>query len=78
MGEDERCMNCGLNIEKDYILYINGTEFSFDSFECAINFVAPRCAHCNKIILDRGIKHDDEIFCNPFCRKERTHSLIVP
>ena len=78
MGEDERCMNCGLNIEKDYILYINGTEFTFDSFECAINFVAPRCNHCNSIIIGRGIKHLDEIFCSFDCSKEKIYSPIVP
>jgi hypothetical protein len=78
MGEDERCMNCGLNIEKDYILYINGTEFTFDSFECAINFVAPRCTHCNSIILGRGTKQSDDIFCSPQCRKEKTHSPTIP
>jgi len=78
MGEDERCMNCGLNIEKDYILYINGTEFTFDSFECAINFVAPRCSNCNTIIIGRGIKYSDEIFCGQNCSIEKNHSPTVP
>ncbi|RPJ74732.1 MAG: hypothetical protein EHM20_10115, partial [Alphaproteobacteria bacterium] len=36
MGQEARCVNCGVNIEKDYILFINGAEFTFDSFECAV------------------------------------------
>ena len=78
MVEEARCVNCGLNIEKDYILFINGTEFTFDSFECAVNFVAPRCARCNAIIMGRGTHHTDEIFCSPLCSEEKNYSPIVP
>lgn len=69
MIQEATCVGCGLNIEKDYILFINGKEFTFDSFECAINFVAPRCAQCNCIIMGQGIEHADQYFCNSFCSK---------
>lgn len=78
MVQEARCINCGLNIEKDYILFINGKEFIFDSFECAINFVAPRCAHCNSVIVSREIRHSDEIFCSASCSEEANHSSILP
>ena len=67
MGHESRCINCGENIEKDYILFINGAEFVFDSFECAVNFVAPRCAHCNSVILGPGVKQLDDTYCGTSC-----------
>jgi predicted Zn-ribbon and HTH transcriptional regulator len=78
MVQEARCVNCGFNIEKDYILFINGTEYTFDSFECAVNFVAPRCSHCNSIIMGHGIKHAGEIFCCQTCSKEESHSHVLP
>lgn len=78
MVQEARCVNCGFNIEKDYILFINGTEFTFDSFECAVNFVAPRCANCNSIIMGRGIQQSGDMFCCSTCSKEGIHSAVVP
>ena len=67
MVHETRCATCGDNIEKDYILFINGTEFTFDSYECAKNFVASRCTNCNSIITGRGIHVGEEIYCSPAC-----------
>lgn len=77
MGHDSRCINCGVNIEKDYILFINGAEFTFDSFECAINFVAPRCAHCNTVVLGRGILSEGETYCCGHCSHSIHHSTTL-
>ncbi len=78
MVHDNRCINCGVDIEKDYILFINGTEYVFDSFECAINFAAPRCANCNSIIMGRGFHADGEIYCTPTCSHLENHTPVVP
>jgi hypothetical protein len=78
MSLDARCENCGMDIEKDYILFINGEELMFDSFECAVNFVAPRCAHCNTVIMGNGVHHSNDIFCSTFCSNERVHSPLIP
>jgi hypothetical protein len=78
MEDGTRCENCGSNIEKDYILFINGAEFVFDSFECAVNFVAPRCAHCNTVIMGKGIQSGEQVFCSTNCSKDVIHSPIMP
>ena len=78
MIQEARCENCGVIIEKDYILFVNGSEFTFDSFECAINFVAPRCGHCNSVIMGHGFQHTGEIYCNSSCSREGNHSPILP
>jgi hypothetical protein len=78
MGHDSRCVNCGLDIEKDYILLINGTEYTFDSFECAINFVAPRCTNCNSIITGRGVHVGNEVYCSSTCSHAVNYSPVIP
>ena len=78
MDKETRCVNCGSNIEKDYILFINGAEFVFDSFECAVKFVAPRCAHCNSIIMGKGFSKSDELFCSVSCSNETNFSPLIP
>lgn len=77
MVQEARCEKCGLNIEKDYILFINGKEFTFDSYDCAVNFVAPRCAHCNSIIAHREIKHREEAYCSQYCFKEKNFFPVM-
>lgn len=76
-SENTRCLNCGESIEKDYILFINGKEYTFDSFECAVNFMAPRCSSCNSIIMGHGVHAEGEIFCNTKCAAEN-FSTVVP
>lgn len=78
MGKESRCVNCGVDIEKDYILFINGTEFTFDSFECALNFVAPRCTNCNSIVMGKGIRRDGDVYCSKSCSQQISHAQIVP
>ena len=78
MEHEARCVNCGVNIEKDYILFINGSEFTFDSFECAINFVAPRCLNCNTIVMGRGVQMGNDIFCSKECSKSENYTPVVP
>lgn len=76
--EETRCLNCGENIEKDYILFINGTEYTFDSFECAVNFMAPRCTCCNSVIMGQGVHMEGEIYCTKDCAQSQTYKTVVP
>lgn len=78
MGHESRCDNCEVSIEKDYILFINGTEMKFDNFECAINFAAPRCSCCNSIIMGKATKINDDIFCSPACSQLSGFNPFVP
>jgi hypothetical protein len=77
-NENEKCLNCGSSIEKDYILFINGAEYSFDSFECAVNFVAPRCSHCQSVIFGTGLKDAGVMFCNTTCSEKGQIVSMVP
>lgn len=65
----ERCENCGNEYDKAFQVKIGGLEYTFDSFECAINQLAPRCAHCTTRIIGHGVESEDQIFCCAHCAK---------
>jgi hypothetical protein len=44
-----------------------GARHVFDSFECAIQALAPKCAHCNCRILGHGVEADGQMFCCAHC-----------
>ena len=40
------CETCGNDYDKAFEIKLQGKSHIFDSFECAINSLAPQCAHC--------------------------------
>jgi hypothetical protein len=43
---------------------------TFNSFECAIEGMAPRCAHCGCRIIGHNVEAQDRIYCCAHCAKE--------
>jgi len=41
-----RCEVCGNDYDKSFTIRSNDKDHVFDSFECAIQAIAPRWAHC--------------------------------
>jgi hypothetical protein len=55
---------------------MNGELHVFDSFECAIHALAPRCAHCDCRIIGHGVESDGVIYCCANCaRQQGVHEL---
>jgi hypothetical protein len=65
-----KCETCGNDYDKTFTVRQQGEEHTFDSFECAIQMLAPTCAHCNCRIIGHGIEADGEMFCCVNCAKE--------
>lgn len=62
------CDHCGNNYDKSFQITVSdGNTYTFDSFECAIHLLAPRCEHCGVPIIGHGLEHDDRIFCCNHC-----------
>ena len=57
------CETCGNNYDKSFEVVLAGKSHTFDSFECAIQKLAPVCAHCGCRILGHGIEARGEMFC---------------
>jgi hypothetical protein len=62
-----RCENCGNNYDKAFQVTMMGKQHTFDSFECAINVLAPRCAHCDTRIIGHGVQNDETMYCCVHC-----------
>ena len=62
-----RCERCGNRYDKPFTVTMDGISHTFDCFECAINALAPRCAHCNGMIIGHGVETDDRYFCCAHC-----------
>jgi len=63
------CEVCGNEYDKSFMVTVDGTSHTFDSFECAIHALAPTCAHCGCKIVGHGVESDDTIFCCAHCAK---------
>src|SRR5207247_10512480 len=64
-----RCETCGNDYDKAFQVVLNGVTHTFDSFECAIQGVAPTCPHCGTHIVGHGVEKGGTIFCSAHCAK---------
>jgi hypothetical protein len=65
-----RCELCGNDYDKAFKIEQNGSMHTFDSFECAIQALAPKCAHCGCRIIGAGIESGDAFYCCAHCAHE--------
>lgn len=71
------CEVCGNEYERTMELTIGGDTHVFDSFECAIHAVAPRCAHCGCAIIGHGVQGGERMFCCAHCAQSEGVSGIA-
>lgn len=63
------CEVCGNEYDKSFQVIRGGESHTFDSFECAIHALAPRCGHCGCRIIGHGIEVEDSFFCCANCAR---------
>jgi len=63
----DTCEVCGNEYDKSFEIHINGKRHTFDSFECAIQAVAPKCSHCSCRIIGHGVEVGNRMFCCAHC-----------
>jgi hypothetical protein len=61
------CEVCGNEYDKSFEVTMQGRTLTFDSFECAIHALAPRCEHCECRVIGHGLEADGRIFCCDHC-----------
>jgi len=61
------CEVCGNDYDKAFEVSANGEAHTFDSFECAIHALAPRCGHCDCRIVGHGVEAGGSIYCCAHC-----------
>ena len=61
------CEVCGNTYDKSFEVVMAGKTHVFDSFECAIHALAPRCEHCGCRVVGHGVEADGSIYCCAHC-----------
>ena len=64
-----RCDVCGNDYDKAFQVTRDGRTMTFDAFECAIHAMAPRCAHCDCMVIGHGVEADGVIYCCANCAR---------
>jgi hypothetical protein len=63
------CEVCGNEYDKAFQVTAAGMTHVFDSFECAIHKLAPRCEHCGCAIVGHGLEASGHFFCCANCAR---------
>lgn len=64
------CATCGNRYDATFQIRKDGETFEFDSFECAIEKLAPRCARCNCRVIGHGVQEGGTVYCCAHCAKQ--------
>jgi hypothetical protein len=64
------CEVCGNVYDKCFEVRMAGATHVFDSFECAIHVLAPRCAHCGCRIIGHGMEANGVFCCCAHCASQ--------
>lgn len=65
-----KCETCGNDYAKSFQVVMNGSTHTFDCFECAIQLLAPACAHCGCAIIGHGIEREKNFYCCHHCARQ--------
>lgn len=64
------CEVCNNDYDKSFDIVVDGTSHTYDSFECAIHALAPRCTHCGCRVIGHGIESDGIVYCCANCARK--------
>ena len=62
-----KCETCGNDYDKAFQVSMDGVTHTFDSFECAIHALAPKCDNCGIRIMGHGLEKEGTFFCCEHC-----------
>jgi len=63
------CDVCGNDYDKAFQVMMGGKKHTFDSFECAIHALAPRCARCSVRVTGHGLESGGAVYCCDHCAR---------
>jgi nitrite reductase/ring-hydroxylating ferredoxin subunit len=61
---------CGNDYDEAFRITQAGKRMTFDSFECAIPAMAPRCAHCKCPVIGHGVQDGSTVYCCAHCARQ--------
>jgi nitrite reductase/ring-hydroxylating ferredoxin subunit len=63
------CEVCNNDYDAAFTVTQGERQGTFDSFECAIHAMAPRCAHCQCRVIGHGVETGGLIYCCAHCAR---------
>jgi len=64
------CEVCGNEYYLSFDVIMGDERFTFDSFECAIQRLAPHCEHCGCRIIGHGVEAHKKFYCCANCARQ--------
>jgi hypothetical protein len=64
------CDCCGNEYDKTFEVRMAGETHTFDSFECAIQTLAPHCSVCGVRIIGHGLEANGNFYCCDHCAEK--------
>jgi len=62
------CDTCGNDYANAFTITTHdGQVHTFDSFECAVHALAPRCACCHVRVMGHGLEANGNVYCCEHC-----------
>lgn len=71
------CEVCGNDYDKSFELVAAGARHTFDSFECAIQAIAPICQHCKCRVIGHGVEVSGHFYCCAHCARIATSANVI-
>jgi len=65
-----KCETCGNDYDKSFQILKDGATHTFDSFECAIQVLAPSCECCGCRIIGHGLESQGVFYCCDHCAEK--------
>lgn len=60
---------CGNDYDLAFEVHAQGALYVFDSFECAIHRLAPRCERCGAVMIGHGHEVEGRMYCCGHCAR---------
>lgn len=70
------CETCGNDYDKAFQVIKEGRSHTFDSFECAVQAMAPTCENCGTRIIGHGVEVGGEMYCCANCAETKGHGEL--
>lgn len=71
------CDSCGNDYDKTFTVTRGDASGTFDSFECAIQAMAPACAHCGCRIIGHGMESAGGMYCCAHCARQSGETEVA-
>lgn len=65
-----KCEVCGNDYDGSFEVVKDNKHHTFDSFECAIHALAPRCESCGCRVIGHGVQKEQAIYCCVACAEK--------